>query len=94
MAKNPDQPDDGAKNRQRDKYFPETCDKPDYKNDGEQTEATFTAPATGASSTAMSPMNRDVFPWFCMNMPYTHNYPPNDMVVKNGGADGDRTRKQ
>lgn len=76
MTKSPDQPAHNAQNGYSDYYFPETCDKPDHKYDGEQPEATLTATATGAASTAMSPVNRDVFPWSCMNMSYTHNYPP------------------
>ena len=96
-AKSPNQPNNSAKNRQRDKYFPEARNDPDYNDDGNYIQATFIAAAiTGMTATAaaMFAMNRDVFPWSCMNMPYAHNCPPKQLVRKNGGADGDRTRKQ
>lgn len=82
MTESPDQPAHNAQNGYSDYYFPETCDKPDHKYDGEQPEATLTATATGAASTAMSPVNRDVFPWSCVNMSYTHNYPPKRYVCQ------------
>ena len=100
MAKSPNQPNGSAKNRQSDKYFPEIRNDPDHDNSGEQPQTASIATAitgmaaTTAAAVPVVPINRDVFPWSCMNMSYTHNYPPKRCSCSNGGADGDRTRKQ
>ena len=93
-AKIPDQPPRGARHGCADYYFPESYDKPDRKYDAKQTETARTVPTAGASSAAMSAMNGNVFPRSRIDMSYTHDQPPKRCSCSNGGADGNRTRKQ
>ena len=92
MAKSPNQPNRSAKNRQRDKYFPDTGNDPDHNDDGNYIQAAFIAAAitgtTAPAAVAMIAMDSDVFVRFCMNVSYAHNCPPMRLGCKNGGADG------